>query len=120
MDMASVRDKVVIVLGVGKGNIGAGLARRFAREGAKVVIAGRREDVLRPLAQEIQGDFQLCDITQREQIDALIAFTMQRHGRVDVGINATGWGLLRPFEETTEEELKRMMDLQFKGPFQFM
>ncbi|MET0988459.1 MAG: SDR family oxidoreductase [Steroidobacteraceae bacterium] len=118
--MANVRDKIVIVLGVGKGNMGEGLARRFAQEGAKIVIAGRREDVLAPLAREIQGDYQLCDITRREQIDSLIAFTRQRHERIDVGINATGWGLLRPFEETTEEELLRMMDLQFKGPFQFM
>ena len=53
-------------------------------------------------------------------IDALVAFAHQRHGHVDVGINCTGWGLLKPFEETTEDDLQRMMDLQFKGPFQFM
>jgi NAD(P)-dependent dehydrogenase (short-subunit alcohol dehydrogenase family) len=113
--------KVVIVVGAAAaGNMGQGLARRFAQEGAKVVVAGRHEAALASLAKEIGGAHQLCDFTQKSDIDALVSFAVKRYGKVDVGINCTGWGLLRPFEETTEDELQRMMDLQFKGPFQFM
>jgi len=100
--------------------MGQGLARRFAAAGAKVVVAGRKKEPLDELARDIGGDYRLCDFEKKQDIDALVAFTQQRHGRVDVGINCTGWGLLKPFEQTTEEELQRMMDLQFKGPFQFM
>jgi 2-hydroxycyclohexanecarboxyl-CoA dehydrogenase len=113
--------KVVIVVGAaGKGNIGQCIARRFAQQGAKVVVAGRHETVLADLATEIGGAYQLCDFCVEADIRALVEFALRRFGRVDVGINCAGWGLVVPFEQTTEEHLQRMMDLQFKGPFQFM
>jgi NAD(P)-dependent dehydrogenase (short-subunit alcohol dehydrogenase family) len=119
--MGQFDGRVAIVTGAaGQGNMGQGIARRFAREGAKVVVAGRHAGELERLAAEIGGAGCLCDFTRKDDIDALVAFALTRYGRVDVGINATGWGLLKPFEETTEDELQRMMDLQFKGPFQFM
>jgi 2-hydroxycyclohexanecarboxyl-CoA dehydrogenase len=113
--------KVVVLLGAATpGNMGQGIARRFAQEGATVVVAGRHEKPLIELASEIGGAYCLCDITFRDQIDSMVRFTMEKFGRIDVGINSTGWGLLAPFEATTEEQLQQMMDLQFKGPFQFM
>lgn len=114
-------NKVVLVLGAATpGNMGQGIARRFAREGATVVVAGRHEKPLIELAAEIGGAYYLCDITFKDQIDSMVRFTMEKFARIDVGINSTGWGLLAPFEDTTEEQLQQMMDLQFKGPFQFM
>ena len=119
--MFDVAGKAVIIVGAGTpGNMGQGLARRFSSAGAKVVIAGRKQQPLAELARDIGCDYRLCDFEEKSDIDALVAFAQQRHGHVDVGINCTGWGLLKPFEETTEDELQRMMDLQFKGPFQFM
>ncbi len=100
--------------------MGQCIARRFADEGASVVVAGRHAEPLAQLASEIGGASRLCDFTRKEDIDALVAFARERYGRVDVGINATGWGLLRPFEDTSEEELHAIMGLQFKAPFQFM
>lgn len=119
--MKRFEGKVVIVVGAaGKGNMGQCIARRFAGEGASVVVAGRHAEALDQLASEIGGASRLCDFTRKQDIDALVAFARERYGRVDVGINATGWGLLRPFADTSEEELQAMMELQFKGPFQFM
>jgi NAD(P)-dependent dehydrogenase (short-subunit alcohol dehydrogenase family) len=119
--MIDVANKVVIIVGAASpGNMGQGLARRFAKAGARVVVAGRKRSALESLANEINGVFRVCDFELKEDIDSLVAFTQQRLGRVDIGINCTGWGLLKPFEDTSEEELQRMMDLQFKGPFQFM
>lgn len=113
--------KVALVLGATTpGNIGQGIARCFAREGAHVMVAGRREQPLRQLASEIGGAFCLCDITNKAQIDAMVQSAVERFGRLDIGVNCTGWGLLAPFEDTTEEQLQAMLDLQFKGPFQFM
>jgi 2-hydroxycyclohexanecarboxyl-CoA dehydrogenase len=119
--MIDVTGRVVIVVGAGgAGNMGQGIARRFASAGARVVAAGRHKDVLEALAGEIGGAARLCDFEKQADIEALVAFARERFGRVDVGINCTGWGLLKPFEQTSAAELERMMSLQFKGPFQFM
>jgi NAD(P)-dependent dehydrogenase (short-subunit alcohol dehydrogenase family) len=61
-----------------------------------------------------------CDITKMEDIKSSIGAIMDAHGKIDIAVNATGLGLLAQFEETTEEELNMMMDLQFKGPYQWM
>ncbi|MDB6090462.1 MAG: Oxidoreductase [Gammaproteobacteria bacterium] len=118
---ARLSGKAALIVGAATpGNIAQGIARRFAREGAHVMVAGRREAPLRQLASEIGGAFCVCDITKKVQIDSMVRFTVERFGRLDIGVNCTGWGLLVPFEDTTEEQLLAMMDLQFKGPFQFM
>lgn len=118
--MARLDGKVALILGAAtKDNMGQVIARLFAREGAKVVVAGRHEDVLAPLAQEIGGSYALCDITNRAQIFAAVDHTVKTFGKINVGVNCTGWGLLKPFTENTEEELDRMHAIQFKGPFMF-
>lgn len=110
----------VIVGAAGAGNMGQHMARRFAAEGAKVLVAGRHEAELKALAGEIGGAHAVCDITKRADLEALAAKALDWSGRLDVAVNATGWGLLKPFLDTTEDELDRMTDLQFKGPFQWL
>lgn len=117
--MPGVSGKVVIVLGA-SGGMGEVLARRFAREGAKVMVGGRNVDVLKALAADINGDYACCDITRQKDIEGLVTATVERFDRVDVAINATGFGLLKPFLDTTPEELEHMAAVQFIGPFQFM
>ena len=112
--------KTAIVLGAaGRDNMGQAIARRFTEEGAKVAVAGRHKDELDRFAKEIGGRGLLCDITDRAQVFALTRDVKKAFGRVDIGLNATGWGLLEPFEQTTEESLSKMIDLQFKGPYYF-
>lgn len=112
--------KVAVVLGAaGRDNMGQVIARRFRDEGATVIVAGRHGDELVRLADEIGGYAKTCDITDRQQVFDLFAFARDKGGRVDIAVNATGWGLLRPFLETSADELRRMSDLQFIGPFQF-
>lgn len=112
--------KVALVLGASNhGNMGQAIARRFADEGARVVIAGRGEAELERFSGEIDGAYRACDITSRPDLDRLVAFALDRFGGLDIAVNCVGWALFKPFLETTEEELQRMIDLQFKGPFQF-
>ncbi len=118
--MTRLRDKVVIVLGASStDNMGQVICRRFIAEGATVVAAGRKEAPLAALADETGCHYKTCDITRRADIDALIDFALDTCGAVHIGINATGWGLLVPFEDNTEDDLNAMLALQFKGPFQF-
>jgi NAD(P)-dependent dehydrogenase (short-subunit alcohol dehydrogenase family) len=116
----ALADKSAIVLGAaGRGNMGQTIARRFAEEGANVMAAGRHEEELRQFSKEIGGDYALCDITSRTDVDALVEKTSSTFGGVDIAVNATGWGFVRRFEKTTEQELDQMLALQFKGPFFF-
>ncbi|OYQ34289.1 oxidoreductase [Niveispirillum lacus] len=118
--MGRLAGKGAIVIGAAnRDNMGQVIARRFAAEGATVVVAGRKRDELDRLADEIGGHAALCDITSRADIFALAAFAKDKLGHVDIALNATGWGLLKPFLETTEEEFDQMSALQFKGPFMF-
>jgi NAD(P)-dependent dehydrogenase (short-subunit alcohol dehydrogenase family) len=119
--MGRLTGKVASVLGAaGKGNMGQVIARRFAEEGAKVVVSGRHQGPLKELAEEIDGDWVLCDLNQKASIDAMVDSIVERYGQLDIAVNATGWGLLVPFTENSEEDLVKIMNLQFKGPFQWL
>ncbi len=119
--MGRLQGKVAVVLGAaGQGNMGQVIARRYAQEGAKVVVAGRHEAPLAEFAREIGGDYTLCDITQKAQVEALAEFAQQKHGKIDAAVNCTGWGLLAKLMETTEEQLDALAALQFKGPYFFL
>ena len=119
--MIRLDGKVAIVLGAaGTDNMGQVIARAFAKAGAKVVVAGRKEAPLKAVAAEIGGDWLLADITKKADVEALFAETVKRHGKVDVAVNATGWGLLKPLTEISEQELDDLVALQFKGVHHFL
>jgi NAD(P)-dependent dehydrogenase (short-subunit alcohol dehydrogenase family) len=112
---------VAVVLGAaGKDNMGQAVARRFVEEGARVVVGGRTEAPLRDLATQLQGKFAVCDITRKADIEALANTALEAYGRVDIAVNCTGWGLMARLRDTTEEQLDRLMNLQFKGTFFFL
>lgn len=119
--MGKLKGKVAFVLGAAsEGNMGQAIARRFALEGAKVAVGGRNAAALEQLAGEIGGYAVECDITCMGDIKQSVDSIIARYGQLDIAVNTTGWGLLVPFEKTSEEDLQAMMDLQFKGPYQFM
>ncbi|WP_269621347.1 SDR family NAD(P)-dependent oxidoreductase [Zhongshania sp. BJYM1] len=116
--MGKLQGKIASIIGAaGVGNMGQVIARRFAEEGATVIVSGRNEENLKALAEEINGDWVYCDLCNKSSIDAMFNTIVERHGRVDIALNCTGWGLLVPFTENSEEDLDRIIDLQFKGPF---
>ena len=99
--------------------MGQVIARRFRKEGAEVLVAGRNMDELRRFAADIDAHAIRCDITNLLDLQSLAATALEKLGSVSIAVNATGWGLLKPFLETTTDELVRMTALQFIGPFQF-
>ncbi|CAN7247813.1 SDR family oxidoreductase [Pseudoduganella sp. LjRoot289] len=120
MTQQALQGKIAVVLGAaGRDNMGQAIARGFAEQGARVVVAGRHMGELERFAAEIGGTARCCDITSKAELIALAAYARHWGGHVDIGVNATGWGLLTAFLDTTEEELDRMGALQFKGPFMF-
>lgn len=119
--MGRLAGKKAVILGAAsKDNMGQTIARLFAREGAEVMVAGRKEEPLAALAQEIGGHHALCDIARRSQVRALADKAVTVMGRVDAAINTSGWGLLASLVDTTEEQLDQIVDLQFKGVHHFL
>ena len=119
--MGRLDGKVAVVLGAAaKDNMGQVMARRFAAEGASVVVGGRQADTLAALAAELHGKHALCDITQKADVEALAKVAIDTYGRVDVAVNCTGWGLMAKLLETTEEQIDKLTALQFKGPYFFL
>jgi NAD(P)-dependent dehydrogenase (short-subunit alcohol dehydrogenase family) len=84
-----LQDRVAIVTG-GVGGIGAATVRRFAEEGAKVVVADLTDDVGRALADEVEGRYVRCDVTDAEQVGALVETAVSAYGRVDIAFNNAG------------------------------
>lgn len=118
--MARLAGKTAIVLGASSpDNMGQHIARRFLADSARVLVAGRKADVLEAFAGETGCVWTTCDITDAASLTALADTAMQRFGGIDIAVNATGWGLLKPFLETTHDELVAITALQYVGPFEF-
>lgn len=101
--MASIKGKVVIITGASSG-FGASAARLFAQESCKVVLAARRLDRLEELAKELRamGSDALplaMDVSQPQQIDAMVKSVVDAYGRIDILFNNAGFGRLDWLEE---------------------
>ena len=116
-----LKDKVCIITGAGSG-IGAEMAPMFAEEGGRLVVAdvnasGARETAARIEAEGGEALAVVVDITQADQVEAMVESTLDRFGRVDVLVNNAGVGLNRPFLETTLEEWERVVGVVLTGTF---
>jgi NAD(P)-dependent dehydrogenase (short-subunit alcohol dehydrogenase family) len=92
--MDSFKDKVILITG-GSSGLGAAAALRFARDGAKVVIGARRAEQSEAVVRQIEslggeGLFIRTDVRRRADIEALVAGTVARFGRLDCAINNAG------------------------------
>lgn len=118
--MGRLDGKRAVILGASSpDNMGQHIARRFLAEGASVLVSGRKQDVLEAFAADTGCAFATCDLTEQSSVDALADQAAAALGGIDIAVNATGWGLLKPFLETTHEELMAMTMLQYVGPFHF-
>ena len=114
--------KAVVVTGGSKG-IGLETARLFAREGARVLIAARRESALAEAAADILASTgrtvatHSMDVTDTTQIAALPEAIRRTLGRIDILVNNAGTGTYKPFLEVTDEELLYGMAINFFAQF---
>jgi NAD(P)-dependent dehydrogenase (short-subunit alcohol dehydrogenase family) len=111
-----LQGRVCIVTGAAQG-IGEACARRFAREGAKVVIADIEDQRGQALAQELQALFVHCDVGDKAQVDTLVAKTMLSHGRIDVLVNNAGIFKASDFLDITEADFDAVLRINLKGSF---
>lgn len=111
-----LQGRVCIVTGGAQG-IGEACARRFAREGAKVVIADIDDAKGGALAQELQGLYVHCDVGDKSQVDTLVAQAVLTHGRIDVLVNNAGIFKAADFLDISEADFDAVLRINLKGSF---
>ena len=84
-----LQDKVAVVTG-GCSGIGLATVRRFAEEGAKVVIADLNDDFGTQLASELRGTYVHCNVADKESVDNLFKVAFDTYGRIDIAFNNAG------------------------------
>ena len=122
MSTYELNNKVAIVTG-GAGGIGTHISLEYARAGAAVVVASRKQEHLDEVAGKITADggralAVATDITVPEQVDALVAQTVAEFGRLDIMVNNAGGGSrMRAPEDTPYEDWVRLIDFNLTGTF---
>lgn len=119
--MKRLAGKVSIVTGSSSG-IGKAIAIRFAEEGARVVIAARRQDLCEQVAGQIRdkgGEALVIrtDVTEESQVERLIAETVRQLGRLDVLVNNAGIGGGGRIADTETDVFDRVMKTNLRGTF---
>ena len=113
-------NQVALILG-GTSGIGRAAALRFAAEGAAVVIGGRNVGNGEDISEEICGAggdalFARTDVGSLEQVQAIVATTVERFGRLDCAFNNAGWeGTGSATADTSESDWQRMIDIKLNG-----
>src|ERR1700720_1964073 len=114
-----LKDKVAIITGASSG-IGLATARRFAKEGAKVVLADV-EDAQREVESMAENSseamFVRTDVSVKADVEELIAQSVRKYGAVDILVNNAGIDLNKKATDTTEQEWDRLMGVNLKGVF---
>jgi 3-oxoacyl-[acyl-carrier protein] reductase len=120
-DMKKLKDKVAIVTGASKG-IGAGIARRLAADGAKVVVnyASSKNGADKVVADiEAAGGTAVAvgaDVRNKPEVEAMVKMAIDRFGRLDVVVNNSGIYQFARIEEATEELYRKQFDINVLGP----
>src|SRR4030042_4765814 len=117
-----LQGKVALITGGGTG-IGAAIAKGFVEEGAKVCIAGRRQQMLDGVARSLpSGSITTCsgDVSKDNEVARMVNTTVSFGGKLDVLVNNAGISLQGPVADLSRELWQQVLDVNLTGPFLLM
>lgn len=118
-----LKDKVIVVTGGAGAGIGQTSARRFAEEGANIVLSDSHEARSQSVAASIGEDFGVetigvpCDVRQKDQVENLMSRALERFGRIDGLMNNAGINVLSKVVDMTDEQWDLVLDVCLRGTF---
>jgi NAD(P)-dependent dehydrogenase (short-subunit alcohol dehydrogenase family) len=119
VQLKSAEEQVVALMGASSG-IGRETALRFAERGTKVVVSARSTEGLESLVGEIrhrggEAISVVADVTDFDRVKAVADTAAERYGRLDTWVHLAAISLFAPFDETTPEEFKRIVEIDLVG-----
>jgi 2-hydroxycyclohexanecarboxyl-CoA dehydrogenase len=102
--------RTVLVTG-GGGAIGAAICRRFAEEGAKLLVADKNAQAANKIAEEVHGDPLVFDISNYPEAKSVLAGKA-----IDILVNNAGWDRFQNFVDTRPEDWEELIDVNLRGP----
>jgi uncharacterized protein len=99
----------------GSSGIGAAVAKALRRRGWELVLVARREDRLRPLAEELGAEWELCDVGDREAVDRVAGAVSERHPRISLLVNNAGIPGRGTFLSSTPERIEEVTRTNYLG-----
>jgi len=116
-----MKDKVAVVLGASaEAGCGWAIARKFAAEGAKVVVGARRIEPLRKLADQTGGTAAVCDVAKEADVAALAKLAVDTYGKLDVAVNAAGFPIGGTVANTPHDGVVQSTEVNYYGSIHFV
>ena len=106
--------RVAVVTGASSG-IGEATARELSKRGWRCVLLARRQDLLEQVAEEIDGEWEVCDVSDREQVDEVAARVLARHPAVALLVNNAGVPARGSFLDIDPERIERAIGVNYLG-----
>lgn len=114
--MNRLQDKVAVITGAGRG-IGKATAKKFASEGAKVVVAELNSTLGQAVADDVGGIFIPVDVGKKDSVEALMRQVREKFGRIDILVNNAGILMDSTLEKMEEDQFDRVINVNLKGVY---
>ncbi len=112
-----LKEKVSVITGAASG-FGLGIAKKFAEEGAKLILADINKDLLDKVSKDLDQDFFYVDVASSSSMQSLSEYILNKYGRIDIMVNNAGiTHLPKPLENVTEEEFDKVFRVNSKPVF---
>jgi NAD(P)-dependent dehydrogenase (short-subunit alcohol dehydrogenase family) len=111
----SLPERDVAVVTGGSSGIGRAIARELAQRGFRCVVIGRREAGLRAVAEELDGEYEVCDVGDRERVEHVAAAIRERHPRIRLLVNNAGVPGRKGFLQLEPERIEEVLRTNYLG-----